>query len=193
MYEYIKGKLIEITPAYAVVENAGIGYLINISLHTYSKLSGSENCMLYLHYVVREDAQIFFGFHARQEMELFRQLISVSGVGPNTARMMLSSLNPDEIQKAIMSGDVLKLKGIKGIGQKTAERIIVDLRDKIAKAGALGEILTGVHNTIRDEALSALLMLGFSRSITEKTLSKLLAEKADMSAEELVKQALKQL
>ncbi len=193
MYEYISGKLTEITPAYAVVENNGIGYIINISLSTYSKINGSENCQLYLHHVIREDAQLFFGFSTRQERELFRQLISVSGVGPNTARMMLSSLSAEEIQRAIMGANILLLKGIKGIGQKTAERIIVDLRDKIAKIGGQEEIFKGIHNTMRDEALSALLMLGFPRNVSEKALDKLLSEKAGMSAEELVKQALKQL
>lgn len=193
MYEYISGKLTEITPAYAVVENSGIGYIINISLSTYSKINGSETCQLYLHHVIREDAQLFFGFSTRQERELFRQLISVSGVGPNTARMMLSSLNAEEIQRAIMGANILLLKGIKGIGQKTAERIIVDLRDKIAKVGGQEEIFKGAHNTMRDEALSALLMLGFPRNVSEKALDKLLAEKAGMSAEDLVKQALKQL
>jgi Holliday junction DNA helicase RuvA len=193
MYEYISGKLTEITPAYAVVENNGIGYIINISLSTYSKINGSENCQLYLHHVIREDAQLFFGFSTRQERELFRQLISVSGVGPNTARMMLSSLSAEEIQRAIMGANILLLKGIKGIGQKTAERIIVDLRDKIAKIGGQEEIFKGIHNTMREEALSALLMLGFPRNVSEKALDKLLSEKAGMSAEELVKQALKQL
>lgn len=193
MYEYISGKLTEITPAYAVVENTGIGYIINISLNTYSKINGSDNCLLYLHHVVREDAQLFFGFSSRQERELFRQLISVSGVGPNTARMMLSSLSSEEIQRAIMSANILLLKGIKGIGQKTAERIIVDLRDKIAKVGGQEEIFKGAHNTMREEALSALLMLGFARNVSEKALDKLLLDKAGMSAEELVKQALKQL
>jgi holliday junction DNA helicase RuvA len=191
MYEYISGKITELTPSYVVVENNGIGYLVHISLTTYTHLNGNEKAMLYLHYVVREDAHLFFGFFSRQERELFRLLISVSGVGPNTARMMLSSTSPDEIQKAISSANILVLKGIKGIGQKTAERIIVDLRDKISKASAQDEILTGGHNTIRDEALSALLMLGFSRNATEKVLDKLLAEKAGISAEELVKQALK--
>jgi Holliday junction DNA helicase RuvA len=193
MYEYISGKLTEITPAYAVVENNGIGYIINISLSTYSKINGTENCQLYLHHVIREDAQLFFGFSTRQERELFRQLISVSGVGPNTARMMLSSLSAEEIQRAIMGANILLLKGIKGIGQKTAERIIVDLRDKIAKIGGQEEIFKGAHNTMRDEALSALLMLGFPRNVSEKALDKLLSEKAGMTAEELVKQALKQL
>lgn len=193
MYEYINGKLVELTPAYAVVENNGIGYIVHISLTTYTKLNGTDSCILYLHHVVREDAQLFYGFFTRQERELFRLLISVSGVGPNTARMMLSSTSPDEIQKAISSANILLLKGIKGIGQKTAERIIVDLRDKISKAGAQDEIFNGAHNTMRDEALSALLMLGFSRNVTEKVLDKLLAEKAGLTAEELVKYALKQL
>jgi len=193
MYEYISGKITELTPACAVVENNGIGYLVHISLTTYTHLFGTEKAMLYLHHVVREDAQLFYGFFSRQERELFRLLISVSGVGPNTARMMLSSTSPDEIQKAISTANILVLKSIKGIGQKTAERIIVDLRDKINKAGAQDEILSGGHNTIKEEALSALLMLGFSRNANEKVLNNLLAENAGLSAEELVKQALKLL
>lgn len=193
MYEYLTGKISELTPAYAVVENNGIGYIVNISLNTYSKLNGNNTCTLFLHHVVREDAELFFGFYSKQEREIFRQLISVSGVGPNTARMMLSSLNSEEIQKAIISGNVVQLKSIKGIGQKTAERIIVDLRDKIAKTEFVGENITGSHNTIRQEALSALLMLGFQRNITEKTIDKLLLQNTALSAEELVKLALKQL
>ena len=193
MYEYLTGKISELTPAYVIVENNGIGYLVNISLNTYSKLNGNSTCTVFLHYVVREDAQLFFGFFSKQEREIFRHLISVSGVGPNTARMMLSSLSSEEIQKAIISGNVAQLKGVKGIGQKTAERIIVDLRDKIAKVEGAGEIFIGSHNTIRQEALSALLMLGFQRNVTEKTLDKLLLQNAGLSAEELVKLALKQL
>ena len=131
MYEYLTGKISELTPAYAVVENNGIGYIVNISLNTYSKLNSNNTCTLFLHHVVREDAELFFGFFSKQEREIFRQLISVSGVGPNTARMMLSSLSSEEIQKAIMSGNVIQLKSIKGIGQKTAERIILELKEKI--------------------------------------------------------------
>lgn len=193
MYEFIKGKITELTPAYAVIENSGIGYLIHISLNTYSRLNPSEQCTLLLHHVVREDAQQLFGFHARQERELFRLLISVSGIGPNTARMMLSSSNPGDIQKAISTGSLLLLKSIKGIGQKTAERIIVELRDKILKVAPSDEILSQPHNTIREEALSALIMLGFGRNIAEKVLDKLLLQNAGLNPEELVKQALKQL
>ncbi len=193
MYEYLKGKITELTPAYVVVENNGMGFFINISLNTYSKLNGISDTTLYLHHVVREDAELLFGFFSKQEREIFRQLISVSGVGPNTARIMLSSLSPEDIQKAIMSGNVAQLKGVKGIGQKTAERIIVDLRDKIAKIEGVEEIFIGSHNTIRQETLSALLMLGFQRNITEKTIDKLLLQNTALSAEELVKLALKQL
>ncbi|OFX40382.1 MAG: Holliday junction DNA helicase RuvA [Bacteroidetes bacterium GWA2_32_17] len=193
MYEYLTGKISELTPAYAVVENNGIGYIVNISLNTYSKLNSNNTCTLFLHHVVREDAELFFGFFSKQEREIFRQLISVSGVGPNTARMMLSSLSSEEIQKAIMSGNVIQLKSIKGIGQKTAERIIVDLRDKIAKVEGVGENFGISHNTIRQEALSALLMLGFQRNNTEKTIDKLLLQNSALSAEEIVKLALKQL
>jgi len=193
MYEYISGKIIEITPTYAVVDCNGMGYIVNITLSTYSKLNKTEIVKLYLHYVVREDAQLFFGFFSKQEREIFRFLISVNGVGPNTARMMLSSLSAEEIQKAIMSDNVVQLKSIKGIGQKTAERIIVDLRDKIAKTDDFDENFSQQHNTIRQEALSALLMLGFQRNITEKTIDKIIVENKNATAEELVKIALKQL
>lgn len=193
MYEYIIGKISELTPAYAIIETNGIGYIINISLNTYSKVNGNNSCTLFLHHVVREDAELLFGFFSKQERDIFRQLISVNGVGPNTARMMLSSLSSEEIQKAIMSGNVIQLKSIKGIGQKTAERIIVDLKDKIAKVEGVEENFGNLHNTIRQEALSALLMLGFQRNITEKTINKLLLQNPAISAEELVKQALKQL
>lgn len=196
MYEFIEGKLQDLTPAYAVIKVGGIGYLIQISLYTYSELNAlqsKENCNLFVHQVIREDAQLLFGFYTKKEREVFRQLITVSGVGANTARMMLSSMNPDEIRKAIADANVNTLKNIKGIGLKTAQRIIVDLKDK------LGSILPGDENFLvkdnrtKDEALNALVTLGFSKSAVEKVLEKILSAGAQHSVEDLVKQALKNL
>ncbi len=141
MYEYIQGQLIELNPAYAIIDTGNIAYFINISLNTYSSLEGKEGAKLYLHHVVREDAQLFFGFMEKQERELFRQLITVSGIGSNTARMMLSSLQPIELKTAILEANVNVLKSVKGIGLKTAQRVIIDLKDKIAKGDS-----SGVHD-----------------------------------------------
>ena len=193
MYEYIKGKLESLTPTYAVVENEGIGYIINISLNTYSKLTNLDFCQLFIHQVIREDANILFGFFEKGEREIFRLLISVSGVGANTARMMLSSLSAGEIQSAIMNSDVEVLKSIKGIGAKSAQRIIVDLKDKIDKVDEISEIFVRQDNTIKDEALSALVMLGFSKKPVEKILEKLMSVNNDFTVEDLIKQGLKRL
>lgn len=196
MYEFIEGKLHDLTPATAVVKVGGIGYLIQISLFSYSALNSlpsRENCSLFIHQVIREDAQLLFGFSTKKEREIFRLLITVSGVGANTARMMLSSMNPDEIQASIAEANVNALKNIKGIGIKTAQRIIVDLKDKI------GSELTGDENFLRkdnrtkDEALNALVTLGFSKSTVEKVLEKILSAGTQLNVEDLVKQALKNL
>ncbi len=191
MFEYIQGKIAELTPASVVVDNQGIGYFINISLNTYSALSGKEQAVVFIHQVIREDANILFGFFDKSEREIFRQLISVSGVGANTARMMLSSLSSAEIKNAILSADTKVLNGIKGIGAKTAQRIIVDLKDKIGKSDVSDNFLLTQNNTKREEALSALVMLGFAKNPAEKILDKLLKENSDFEVEELVKQALK--
>ncbi len=143
MYEFIKGRLTEKTPTYAVIETGGIGYLLNISLHTYSQLKEDENCKLLIHMVVREDAMLFFGFTTAEERDLFRHLISVSGVGPNTARMILSSIQPPEIIQAIVQGNAPLLQSIKGIGSKTAQRLIVELKDKLSKGWISGEKMPG--------------------------------------------------
>ena len=193
MIEYIKGKITELNPAYLVIETAGVGYFVSISLNTYSQLESGSDVTLPVHEVIREDARQLYGFAGRSERELFRLLITVNGVGPNTARMMLSSLKPAEIEKAISDSNVHILKSIKGIGLKTAERIIVDLRDKTGKVSQASDILTLKDNTMREEALSALMMLGFVRSATVKVIDKLLAENQNLTVEELIKQALRNL
>ena len=193
MIAQIKGKLIEKTPTFVVIDCNGVGYQINISLNTYSKIGESELCMLYTHFVVREDAQLLYGFKEKSERELFRQLISVSGVGSNTALLILSSLSPNDTKQAILLGDVMTLKGVKGIGAKTAERIIIDLRDKIAKIDGGDTILSSQNNTIKEEALSALIMLGFSKKLAETALTKIAATSEELSVEELIKRTLKHL
>ena len=193
MYEYIEGKIDEINPAYVILECNGIGYFIGISLTTYSQIQSLKTVRLMIHLVVREDAHLLYGFYNKFERNIFRQLISVSGVGANTARMMLSSLSPSEIQQAIQSANVGQLKNIKGIGTKTAERIIVDLKDKLSSDISGEEIFIQKDNRTRDEALSALVMLGFSKTTVEKVVNKLLTENKDIAVEDLVKKALKSL
>lgn len=194
MIHHIKGRLVEKTPTHAVIEAGGVGYFINITLNTYSKLGSEENCLLYTHLSIKEDAHTLYGFKEPSEREMFRQLISVNGVGASTARTMLSSLSGDEIAQAILTGDVDTLKGIKGIGLKSAQRIIVDLKDKIGK-GESGElnILTPLNNTGRDEALSALLALGFTKTSVDKVLRGVIKAQPDLDVEGLIKEALKKL
>jgi Holliday junction DNA helicase RuvA len=193
MYDFIEGKLVEKNPAYAVIETQGIGYLLNISLQTYSALKENEQpCRLYTHLVVREDAFVLFGFSGQEERELFRQLISVSGVGANTARIILSSLTPNEVIQAIVQADAPLLQRIKGIGVKTAQRIIVDLKDKLSKDIIPLENLDFLHNTKKDEALSGLIILGFPKTLAEKALNKVIqAEGSSLSVEQLIRLALK--
>jgi holliday junction DNA helicase RuvA len=193
MYEYIQGKIGELNPTSVVVDNQGMGYLVQISLNTYSALSGKENAVIFLHQVIREDAHILFGFYSKSEREVFRQLLSVSGIGANTARMILSSMSPMEIKEAILSGNVTQLNAIKGIGLKTAQRIILDLKDKIGKTDAGHDFLLPQNNTNREEALSALVMLGFPKNIVEKVLDKILKDNPSAKVEDLVKQALKSI
>ncbi len=193
MYEYIQGKIAELTPASVVIDCQGVGYFIHISLNTYSALSGKEQAVVFVHHVVREDAQLLFGFYNKSERDIFRHLISVSGIGANTARMMLSSLSPAEIREAILTGNVNILNNIKGIGAKTAQRVIVDLKDKMGKTDISGDFLFAQSNTNREEALSALVMLGFTKNSVDKALDKLLKEDPKMGVEELVKRALKSL
>ena len=193
MYEFIRGVIIERNPASIVIEAGGIGYFVNISLNTYSKLGSKKEVLLFLHQVVRDDAHILYGFGDKEERGLFRNLISVSGVGASTAIMMLSSLNPDEIVAAISTENVALLKAVKGIGAKTAQRIIIDLKDKLVKIHETDQILVSPNNTIKNESLSALVMLGFVKRDAEKIVSKILQEQPETTVESVIKQALKRL
>ncbi len=193
MIEYIKGKIASLTPTYVIVETGGLGYFVNISLPTFTRLENMEECRILIHEVIREDANILFGFYHEEERYIFRLLISVSGVGANTARMMLSSVEAQGIEKAILQSDVGMLKGIKGIGAKTAQRIIVDLKDKVGKSADAAEIFTDEGNTIKEEAFTALVMLGFPKNSVNKILDKLWREDRDLTVEQLIKKALKLL
>ena len=193
MITHIKGKLIEKNPSFVIIDCNGVGYLLRISLQTFSKLSDDEQFMLFSHLAIKEDSQTLYGFFDKNERELFRQLISVSGVGPNTAQMILSSLTPQEIQQSILTENVIVLKGVKGIGGKTAQRIILDLKDKIAKIGITTNSSSNSYNTIREEALSALTMLGFSKSSMQKFVDDVLQDDCNIEVEELVKQVLKKI
>lgn len=193
MYEFIRGIIVERNPAHIIIEAGGIGYFINISLNTYSKFNQKTEGLLYLHQVVREDAHVFYGFADKSERELFRNLISVNGVGANTAIMMLSSLNPDEIAAAVTTENVAVLKAVKGIGIKTAQRIIIDLKDKLGKLNETGQIFLSPNNTILNESLSALVMLGFVKRDAEKVVAKILQEQPQTTVEGVIKLALKRL
>ena len=199
MIEYIKGELTELTPALATVEAAGVGYALNISLNTYSAIQGKKDVKLYAYESIREDAYVLYGFVNKKEREMFELLISVSGVGPNTARMMLSSMSVQELCTAISTGNERIVKGIKGIGKMTAQRIIVDLRDKIVALGIADEIPAGgtmaapINNAVKDEAVAALTMLGFSPAPTQKVVVAILKEQPDAPVEQVVKLALKQI
>jgi len=191
MFEHIKGSVISLTPASAVVEAGDIGYLLHISLTTYSQLHGNEKAKLFLHQVIREDANILYGFFDQGERELFRMLISVNGIGANTAIMMLSSHKPEELQNAILNENVGLLKNIKGIGIKTAQRVIIDLKDKIGKIPAGDMLFRAVENPVRAEAVSALEMLGFNKKAVEKLVDQVLTEQPLIAVESLIKLALK--
>jgi holliday junction DNA helicase RuvA len=193
MIDYLKGKITRMTPAFLIIETGGIGYFINISLTTFAKLEGKEESKILVHEVIREDSHQLFGFADKEERDIFRYLISVSGVGAATARMMLSSLSPEEIEKAVIGSEVNVLKSVKGIGLKTAQRIIVDLKDKLGKPTETGEIFAFSDNTKREEALSALVMLGFAKSAVSKVLDRILREERNLSVEDLIKRALKNL
>lgn len=203
MIEYIKGELTELTPAVAVVEAYGVGYALNISLNTYTAIQGKHDTKLYVHEQLvtggRDDSYTLFGFATRQERDLYRLLISVSGVGANTARMILSAATPAELANAIASGDERLLKGAKGIGLKTAQRIIVDLRDKVLSLGLAAEVslsdgaASTVDISVRDEAVSALTMLGFSPAPSAKVVTAILTEQPSLPVEQVVKLALKQI
>lgn len=192
MYEYISGTVTEAAPAYAVIDAGGVGYYLHISLETYSAVEHAERIRLYVHYVVREDAQLLYGFATKVERELFRHLISVSGVGGNTARMILSTYSPRELQGIITSGNAVLLKNVKGLGLKTAQKIIVELGGKLTglvEGGA--ETISSADGQALDEALAALVMLGFVRGTAEKALRGIVREHPAASVEELVRMALK--
>jgi len=199
MIEYIKGELTELSPALATIEVAGVGYGLNISLNTYSAIQGKKDVKLYVYEAIREDAHILYGFVSKKEREMFELLITVSGVGTNTARMMLSSMSVSELCNAISTGNERLIKGIKGIGKMTAQRIIVDLRDKIVALGITDEIPAGgtvgtpVNSAVKDEAVSALTMLGFAPAPTQKVVVAILSEHPDLPVEQVVKLALKQI
>lgn len=204
MIDYIKGELAELTPAQAVIEAVGVGYALNISLNTYTAIQGKKDVKLFVHESLvtggRDDSYTFFGFASKQERDLYRLLISVSGVGANTARMILSAASPADLSNAIASSNERLLKGVKGIGLKTAQRIIVDLKDKVVALGIAQEVSMGeggstvaVNNEVMDEAVSALTMLGFSPAPSAKVVKALLEENAAMPVEQVVKEALKRI
>ncbi len=196
MYTYIKGELTEITPTAATIENNGIGYELQISLQTFAEIQGLRDVMLYIHHHIREDVEMWYGFATKEERSIFRMLIEVNGIGPNTARMMLSSMNSTEIKTAIISGDVNRIKSIKGIGIKTAQRVIIDLKDKIAKGGedvSSALFFQETTSANMEEALSALVMLGFAKSAAEKVLKSVYKENPQYTLEELIKFSRKRL
>ena len=202
MIEYIKGELAELTPAQAVVEAHGVGYSLNISLNTYTAIQGQKEVKLYVHEVLltggRDDSYTLYGFNSKQEREIYRMLVTVSGVGGNTARMILSAMSPADLVNIISTGNEKALKGVKGIGLKTAQRIIVDLRDEMAASGLINYLGTesvaaapGVNTEVRDEAVGALTMLGFSPAPSAKVVTEILQGTPDMPVEQVIKQALK--
>jgi Holliday junction DNA helicase RuvA len=193
MITHIQGKLVEKTPTDVVIDCGGVGYHINISLHTYSLLPALEHVKLFTHLLIREDAHSLYGFVEKSERELFKLLLSVSGIGASIARTMLSSLDPKQIIQAIAVADVVTIQSIKGIGAKTAQRVILDLKDKVLKIYDLDEISLSQNNTSRDEALSALEVLGFIRKIAEKVVDKVISQNPEATVEVIIKQALKNL
>lgn len=195
MIDYIKGKIIELTPTYTVIENNGIGYMIQISLQTFSALENKSDVTIYIHHYLREDEEQFYGFSSKDERGLFRLLIGVSGIGVSTAQMMLSSLSSDEIRNAIISEDINRIKSIKGIGLKTAQRLILELKDKIVKGGGSDStpLFSAGSNAIIEEATTALVLLGFTKANVSKAISAVLKDEPSASLESIIKLALKKL
>ena len=196
MIEYIKGEIAELSPATAVIDCNGLGYAVNISLNTYSAIQGKSSCKLYIYEAIREDAYVLYGFVDKQERELFLLLISVSGIGGNTARMILSALSPAELVNVISTENANMLKTVKGIGLKTAQRVIVDLKDKIktgAVAAATGTLLPAMNAEVQEEAVAALTMLGFAAAPSQKVVLAILKEEPDAPVEQVIKLALKRL
>ena len=193
MITHIEGKLVEKNPTDVVIDCNGVGYFINISLHTFSQIPDQEHLRLYTYLQVREDSQSLYGFSSTVEREIFKLLISVSGIGTNTARTMLSSLSPDQVKEGIAGGDVALIQSVKGIGIKTAQRVIIDLKDKVLKVYGIDELSSIPNNTHKDEALSALDVLGFNKKQSEKVVDKILQTQPDAQVEQIIKEALKNL
>ena len=195
MIDYIKGQIIELSPTEVTLETYGIGYRILISLQTYEGLNGKNDTTVYIHHYLREDEELYYGFATKDERELFRLLIGVSGIGASTARMMLSSLNADEIRNAILAEDINKIKSIKGIGLKSAQRLILELKDKVVKGAGTdnGALFSTSANTATDEAVTALVMLGFTKANVTKAVTAVLKDNPGASLEEIIKQSLKRL
>lgn len=193
MIAHLQGKLVEKSPTQIIIDCGGVGYHVNISLHTYSLIPNTDLIKVYTHLQIKEDAHTLFGFMEKSEREIFRLLLSVSGIGASIARTMLSSLDPKQITNAIASADVITIQSIKGIGSKTAQRVILDLKEKVLKLYDLDEVSMSQSNTNRDEALSALEVLGFVRKTSEKIIEKIVKEDPDASVESIIKKALKNL
>ena len=193
MIHHLRGKLIEKNPTHIIIECGGVGYFVNISLNTFSKLPEQENVSIFTHLQVKEDSHTLFGFMEKSEREIFRLLLSVSGIGSSIARTMLSSMSPSQIRDAIANGDVPTIQAIKGIGAKTAQRVILDLRDKVLKVYDIDELSLSANNTNKDEALSALEVLGFARKQAERVVDKVLSQDSSLSVENIIKLALKNL
>ena len=192
MITFLKGKLIEKNPTDIVLDVNGVGYRVNISLNTFSEIDDNENCFIYTYFHVKEDAQILYGFSNKEERYVFKLLISVSGIGPNTAQVIMSSMSPENLQRAVMTNDIESIKSVKGIGLKSAQRLILDLKDKISKI-SLQDSSSRINNTIKDEALSALKMLGFARKNIETVIDKILLDSEDITVEDLIKQVLNKM
>ena len=193
MITHIQGKLVEKNPTDVVIDCNGVGYLLNISLHTFSQIPNHEHVKLFSHLIVKEDSHTLYGFSSLAEREIFKMLISVSGVGASTARTMLSSLTPKQVREGIAHGDIALIQSIKGIGAKTAARVILDLKDKILKVYDIDELSSIKNNTSQDEALSALEVLGFVRKQAERVVDKIVAQQPDANVETIIKEALKNL
>ncbi len=197
MYAYIKGRIQEINPAWVILETGGIGYLLQVSVNTYARIKDLDDCKLFTHQVIRDDAHLLFGFFDEQERKIFRDLVSVSGIGANTAMLILSAYTSQDVVDIIVNGEVSKLKSVKGIGAKTAQRVIVDLKDRFEKGEIAIEKLDIPHNTLREEALSGLTVLGFTRKSADKAIGQVLSSDRDdqgsFTVEQLIKEALKLL
>jgi len=193
MITHIEGRLVEKNPTDVVIDTNGVGYLLNISLHTFSQIPDNERLKLFTHLQVREDAHTLYGFSSKAERDMFRLLISVSGIGANTARTMLSSLTPKQVREGIAVGDVALIQSIKGIGAKTAQRVIIDLKDKVLKIYDIDEVSVEKSNTGKEEALSALEVLGYNKKQAERVVDKIVKLEADSTVETIIKQALKNL